>query len=187
MIDVDRFIFRYSEAFSALKESQEAGLRFLLEQLFNDRAMVDPRWIAYCLATTKHECADRWQPIAEYGKGKGKKYGIADEQTGQTYYGRGYVQLTWKANYQTMAKLTGADLVNSPDLAMTPEIAYKILSSGMRNGYFTGVKLATYINGDKCDYLHARKIINGMDCAERIAAYAVKFAKILDIKEAADV
>lgn len=183
MIDLDKFIKRYEEEFTPLNQSQGTGLRFLLEQLSSDPAMIDQRWIAYCLATVKHECADRWQPIAEYGRGQGRKYGIPDKHTKQTYYGRGYVQLTWKANYQAMAQITGADLVRSPDLAMNADIAYKILSHGMRKGSFTGVRLATYINAEKCDYLHARKIINGMDCAERIAAYAVKFAEILPDKE----
>ena len=39
------------------------------------------------------------QPIEEYGKGKGRPYGIKDRETGETYFGRGYVQLTWRENY----------------------------------------------------------------------------------------
>jgi len=178
-MDVDRFLFLYSNEFKPLNDSQSAGLKFLLEQLEADANMLDPRWIAYCLATTLHECAGRWQPIAEFGKGSGRKYGIPDKVTGQTYYGRGYVQLTWKENYQAMAKVTGFDLVNHPDFAMQPEVAYRIMSYGMRNGSFTGVKLSMYINNDGCDYLHARKIINGMDKAELIAGYAEKFEAIL--------
>ena len=36
----------------------------------------DLRWLAYMLATTFHETARTMQPIEEYGKGKGKTYGI---------------------------------------------------------------------------------------------------------------
>jgi predicted chitinase len=32
------------------------------------------------------------------------------------YYGRGFVQLTWKENYAALGKLTGYDLVNDPSL-----------------------------------------------------------------------
>jgi hypothetical protein len=49
----------------------------------------------------------------------------------------------------------------------------------MRRGLFTGVKLATFINAEKCDYVNARKIINGLDKAELIAGYAEKIEAIL--------
>ena len=39
------------------------------------------------------------QPIEEYGKGSTAAYGQPDPETGQTYYGRGFVQLTWRDNY----------------------------------------------------------------------------------------
>ena len=45
-----------------------------------------------------------------YGTRNGKS-----PATGQ-YYGRGFIQLTWKENYQVLGKLTGYDLVNNPDL-----------------------------------------------------------------------
>jgi len=39
------------------------------------------------------------QPIEEIGKGSGQDYGKTDPETGQAYYGRGFVQLTWRDNY----------------------------------------------------------------------------------------
>jgi hypothetical protein len=57
--------------------------------------------------------------------------------------------------------------------------AYKIMSLGMRQGSFTGVGLSKYINADKCDYVNARRIINGTDKAQTIAGYATKFESIL--------
>ena len=53
----------------------------------------DLRKLAYIFATAKHETAHRMEPIREYGRGKGKRYGKPHVRTGQTYYGRGYVQL----------------------------------------------------------------------------------------------
>ena len=50
------------------------------------------RWLSYPLATAAHETGFTMQPIAEYGLGKGMEYGKPDPETGQTYYGRGYVQ-----------------------------------------------------------------------------------------------
>jgi putative chitinase len=179
-IDKDKFIFMYEqEEFKTLNDAQRAGLLDLLGFMSADSEINNYQWLAYMLATTFHECAGTWHPIAEYGKGKGKPYGEPDKLTGQTYYGRGYVQLTWKDNYLTLGKLLDVDLVNNPDLAMQPNIAYGIMSWGMRKGLFTGVGLPKYINDSGCDYARARKIINGIDCADKIAGYAIKFESIL--------
>jgi len=172
MIDVDKFLALYKEEYPALSDDKADGLRFLLEQMNADDKITDPRWISYMLATVKHECAGTWKPIAEYGKGEKREYGKIDKETGQAYYGRGYVQLTWKDNYKAMSSITGHDLVREPDLAMNADIAYKIMSFGMRNGSFTVVGLKKYVNPEKCDFVHARRIINGMDRAETIAEYA---------------
>lgn len=45
---------------------------------------------------------------------------------GYDYRGRGYIQLTGKSNYEHYGKKLGVDLVNNPDLALSPEIAKKI-------------------------------------------------------------
>lgn len=156
-----------------LTQSQVDGIETLLSALEADTHITDIRHAAYMLATTMHETAKTWRPIAEYGRGKGYKYGKPDSVTGRVYYGRGYVQLTHKGNYRAMGAVFGVDLVNNPDLALDPAIAYKIMSYGMRHGTFTGVGLSRYIHGDVCDYVSARRIINGTDVAERVAGYAV--------------
>ena len=66
------------------------------------------------------------QPIEEYGKGAG--HPCADPETGQTCYGRGYVQLTWRDNYERAQGVVvnlntlayDVPLVWRPDLALTP-------------------------------------------------------------------
>lgn len=120
------------------------------------------------------------QPIAEYGKGKNKPYGKPDSQTGHAYYGRGYVQLTWKANYAKMGKLLNLDLVSFPDKAMNPETAIQILFEGMTTGKsfagdFTGRHLGNYFNKNTEDWVNARKIINGLDKAHKIAKESKQF------------
>jgi hypothetical protein len=182
MIEIDKFLFMYQGAHGTLNDHQRPGLTNLLTAINNDVAVNDIRWIAYMLATVKHECAGTWLPIAEYGKGKGKKYGVPAEN-GETFYGRGYVQLTWANGYKAMGIALKIDLYNNPDLAMQPDIAYAIMSRGMTRGSFTGVGLPHYINDKQCDYRLARKIINGLDCADKIAAYAVEFEDILKVCE----
>ena len=45
----------------------------------------------------------------------------------------------------------------------------------MNTGLYTGVKLSTYFNDVKTDPINARKIINGLDCADKICDYYNKF------------
>jgi predicted chitinase len=135
----------------------------------------DRRWLAYILATAYHETARTMQPIEEYGKGKAHSYGKPDPITGETYYGRGYVQLTWKYNYENMGKVFGIDLVNKPERALDADVAIKICFYGMSRGSFTGRKLSQYFNVTVQDWVNARKIINGMDKADLIASYAKIF------------
>jgi hypothetical protein len=179
MIDIDKFITHYLVKRN-LDERQRHGLTFLLNAINGDSEIQDIRWAAYMLATVMHECAGTWLPIEEYGHGKGRPYGVADAATGQVYYGRGYVQLTWKANYRAMSKVIGLDLVAGPALVLNPDNSYKIMSYGMRNGSFTGVGLERFINGTSCDYVGARKIINGTDHADKIAGYAREFEAMLN-------
>lgn len=176
-VDHDKFIFIFQQAdFGTFQPAHMSGLGALLGFLEADAEITDPRQAAYMLATAMHETALTFLPIAEYGKGSGKKYGLP-AANGQVFYGRGYVQLTWAENYQAMGQALGIDLYGNPDLAMNPDTAYAIISRGMRKGSFTGVSLSRFITGDQCDFLNARKIINGLDCADKIAGYA---AKILD-------
>lgn len=162
----------------SLNQKEVQGLETILKE-WEAQKLTDLRYLAYMLATTYHETAHTMQPVAEYGKGKGRKYGVPDPVTGQTYYGRGYVQLTWKFNYESMSKVTGVDLVNNPDLAMDEKIATKILFYGMLHGSFTGKKLSDYFNDLSTDWIKARRIINGLDKANLIADYAEKFYNTL--------
>ena len=128
--------------------------------------------IAYILATAEHESLFR--PIEEVG-GKTKQYA--------PYYGRGYVQLTHKTNYEKYATLLKKDLVEKPELALDHDIARFILVHGMVKGTFTGKKLSDYISEQKQDYVGARRIINSQDCAEAIAKKAMFWLDVLSGKK----
>ena len=132
---------------------------------------------AYLLATAFHETDQTMQPIAEYGKGRGKRYGSKGKH-GQAQYGRGYVQLTWDANYEKADKALGLKgaLLKDFNLAMQPTIAAKILVRGCTEGWFTGWKLGDYL---PADYVGARRVVNGTDDAQLIAGYARGFEAAL--------
>jgi len=77
------------------------------------------------------------------------------------------------------SKILGVDLVWHPDRALETGIAQKIITIGMRDGKFTGVGLSRYINDSKCDFYNARRIVNGMDHADRFANSAKIMAAII--------
>jgi putative chitinase len=133
--------------------------------------MTDLRFLAYMLATTYHETSQEMWPIEEYGKGAGQEYGEIDPETGQAYYGRGFVQLTWRENYKKatveLGLKEGADLEWHPEMALDPQIAADIMFIGMREGWFRQSSdgrpqtLVRYFNQEVDDPYNAREIING--------------------------
>lgn len=162
-----------------LNAKQVQGCTAILDE-WERRGLSDARWLAYMLGTVKWETDHTMQPIPEVGKGRGRKYGARDPITGEVYYGRGFVQLTWKYNYETMTRLLKAagikaDLVANPDLAMRPDIAAFILFEGMIRGSFTGKKLSQYFSKTVTDWINARRIINGTDRAALIAGISKEF------------
>lgn len=134
--------------------------------------ITDSAQLAYILSTVGTETSYRG-PIEEDPQlCKGAWYAGVDSTTGHRYYGRGYVQVTHKENYQKIGKAIGIDLVNNPDLLLDPEIAAEAAVVGMRDGIFTGVGLDNYGKGDNFDFNGARWIINDSDKAAAVGADA---------------
>jgi len=112
---------------------------------------------------------------------RGAKYWIKDDNTKNAYYGRGWVQFTWKENYQKAAEILKKDFVKNPDLALEPKNAYEILYLALTEGWLeyyrgptpsvalkTKIKIVDFIDETGgFDYLQARAIINAncvVDC-----------------------
>jgi len=170
--------------FGRFNQSQVDGFNAVLSAINQYGSPANkPAYVAYMLATAWHETASTMQPIAEYGKGKGRPYGKRIDVHGgrysdslPIYYGRGYVQLTWLTNYVFMKNRLGVDFVNNPELALNPKHASDIMITGMLEGSFTGKSLQKYITyGLYFEFVNARRIINGTDKATLIAQYAVGF------------
>lgn len=190
--DRKSFFAEYRTCFpGTITQSQVIGLEALLGFIEADEDVEDVRWMAYMLATTKHETADTFHPIQERGPRSyfdkyepgtrlGKRLGNVNRGDGYRLRGRGFVQITGLSNYIKMSDLLGVDLYVDPEIALHPDIAYRIMSVGMRRGTFTGKKLADYIpKGGIADYRNARRIINGLDRATLIAGYAASFEAVL--------
>lgn len=177
--DHKKFFDEYKERFATkLNQSQVDGIEALLGFIEDDPAITDVRWAAYMMATVKHECAERWQPIEEFASGKQYEgradLGNTERGDGPRFKGRGYVQITGRANYRKFSQRLSVDLVGNPLLALDPPTSYKIASLGMRQGLFTGKGLIDYIHESTCDYRNARRIINGLDRADKIKGHAEK-------------
>lgn len=185
-----QFYKNYRKQFGPLKQSQVEGIEAVFNEWENQK-LSDLRWLAYMLATDKHETADTYQPIEEYGKGKKYRYGKKVKHSGvqyiqpnKIYYGRGKVMLTWYENYELMGRLLGIDLLKNPELACTMDVAVKVMFEGMLRGSssvgdFTGKSLEQYFNDVINNPIGARRIINGTDKAELIASYHYKFLTCL--------
>jgi hypothetical protein len=101
------------------------------------------------------------------------------------YYGRGYVQLTWWDNYLSsgIALGKGLELLFDPEMVKQPQIAYQLMSHGMRTGkgFANGRKFSDYFYGATSNYNKARRMVNARDTSsyEPIAEIAVLFEQML--------
>ena len=134
---------------------------------------------AYLLATARWETAHTMEPVREayYLGSRAEAY----RKTLRYYpwYGRGFVQLTWRENYERAQKELVRDLTTNPDVVMQPDIAAEILVRGCMGGWFTGKKLTDYVREEYIDFKGARRVVNGTDRAAEIADLAVKYQAAL--------
>lgn len=114
------------------------------------------------IATITVECPP-WKPISEWGEhpeydtgSKAKRLGNTPEADGdgQRYEGRGFIQLTGRANYRAFGLGLHLDLEAQPDLALRPAVAAEIAAL-----YFKQRKVNEA--ADAGDWPRVRKLVNG--------------------------
>lgn len=183
-MNAEAFFAEARKQFGRLSQSQVDGINAILKATEGRKRS----HVAYLLATAWHETARTMQPVREtlagsdaqavarldraWKAGKLKQVKVPYwrfDDTGRTWLGRGYVQLTHRDNYRKAAAMVGVDLLGNPSLALRADIAARILVEGCEVGLFTGKKLSDYLPGD---YVNARKIVNGLDKAFEIARVA---------------
>lgn len=167
------------------RQEQVDGLNALLDATLIE-AEWPLEWVAYALATAYHETAFTMQPINEYGNDSyffrmydkdgdrphvAKDLGNTEAGDGVKFHGRGYVQLTGRANYEKMGEIFDLPLTDYPEMVLEEDVAAAILVYGMENGSFTGKSLEDYFNDAQNDPINARRIINRLDKAEEIAEH----------------
>lgn len=169
----------------SLKQEQVDGINALV--LAGVKHGLTVQQHAYVLATAYHETAYKMQPVHEYGRGAGRKYGTwqtnsngvkycykngsgnavyTENECPHLFYGRGHVQLTWYDNYARATRELNKmqpeneqiDLIADPDLALRNDISAKIIVLGMQQGWFTGKKLSDYVNNHRT-YKNAKYLL----------------------------
>ena len=121
-----------------------------------------------------------------YGGAWGKtNLGNTQPNDGWSFRGRGWVQITGRANYARAGAALGLGdaLVTHPDRVGELAVCSGITGRGMREGWFTGHKLADHLPSnrpaDDDDFTDARWIINKQDKAAHIADLALGFQAAL--------
>lgn len=166
-----------------MNQQQVDGMNFKIDVWEDHPYTTDLRWLSYCFATSHHETDKKMWPIEEYSKGAGMDYGVPDPVTGQVYYGRGDVQLTWSSNYKlattelNIQSESDKDLYWHPENALDPAVSADVMYLGMTEGWFTGKKLNDFFNATANDAVNARSIINAdvSKNGQLVAGYHAKF------------
>lgn len=147
-----------------LKKIAPTGRADLLQAIVVNSPVLFPQYglttksrVAHFIAQIAHE-SDGFKTVVEYASGKAyegrKDLGNNKAGDGVKYKGRGYIQLTGRANYTVYGSRLGLDLVNNPKLAEIPVNALRIALE-----YWKVKKLNQY--ADKNDILTITKRING--------------------------
>ncbi len=184
----------------SLSQSQVDGCNYIVSE-WERRGLSNRNQLAYVLATAFHETGGEMQSIRERGgdqyfkdlydiegnnPSKARDLGNDQPGDGVKYHGRGFVMITGKYNYRTFGNRYHLDLVADPEIALELEVSINILFDGMLEGLFTGKRLSNYITDHSCDYVGARRIVNGRDRAQEIAQYATYFESALTAPPAAN-
>ena len=82
--------------------------------------------------------------------------GNTEPGDGARFKGRGFVQLTGRANYERYGKAVGVDLVANPDLANAPEVAALLLAVFLAD---RGDAFRSAVQAGR--FAQARKLVNG--------------------------
>jgi hypothetical protein len=122
--------------------------------------ITQPAAIVAAIATIRVE-APTFEPIHEYGgpdhwaRYEGRHdLGNTEPGDGVRYHGRGFIQLTGRANYRAYAAALGLPLEAEPDLALEPGVAARIFAR-----YFSDH--AVHLAAQAGDWTGVRQRVNG--------------------------
>jgi putative chitinase len=145
-------------------------LPFVLQAMFNS-GLADKNMMLMALATIRAE-AEAFQPVEEQpsplntspGAPPFDKYnnraelGNGNAPDGELFRGRGFVQLTGRANYEQFGQAIclGDQLLQNPELAGYPDVAARILAAFLGN---RGTHIRNALSSS--NLAQARQLVNG--------------------------
>src|SRR4051812_12019385 len=110
-----------------------------LQKALAECGMDDHACMVAAIATIGTEVPS-FLPINEYGGDsyftkmyEGRKDLGTQTGDGARYHGRGYIQLTGRANYRAYGEKLGVPLEQNPDLALQPDVAARVLARYMKD------------------------------------------------------
>jgi predicted chitinase len=132
-----------------------------LRHALAEEGLTDRASMIAALATVATEVPD-FAPINEYG---GESYfrrmyegrrdlGNTRPGDGVRYHGRGFIQLTGRANYRGYGRRLGVPLERNPELALNPKVAARILAAYMSDRRIGALAA-------RGDWQGVRKAVNG--------------------------
>ena len=153
--------------FPATKPANIARYLPYVEAALGVMDLIDRPMVVGALATIRAE-TEGFVPISEFQSKfntvpGGPPFGRYDDRLGNKgagdgarYRGRGFVQLTGRANYAKYGKKLGCDLENNSEHANAPEVAALLLAVYLSD---CADKFRAALSKD--DYASARKLVNG--------------------------
>ena len=109
-------------------------LESYLEQFLNANGSKLSNWGPMAKAMIMAQCAhesDNFRTLTEYASGSAyegrRDLGNNQQGDGVRYKGRGYIQLTGRANYAAAGRFIGKDLIGNPQQAATKEVAAQLV------------------------------------------------------------
>jgi predicted chitinase len=118
-----------------------------IRKIFGNARLGKDKYSDAELSRIKKDPATFWEAVYGYKTYMGRRnLGNNEPGDGGKYRGRGYNQLTGKANYKTTGADIGRDLVNNPDLVNNVEVAAEVLFSYLKRNV-TDRRVAGGLNG----------------------------------------
>ena len=153
-------------AFLAQTGHESGGFKFLEENLNYKPETLCRVWPSHFNEENCHEFSGNPEAIANFAYAGRMGNGDAGTGDGWRYRGRGFLQLTGKANYEHASSDLGFDFVSEPDAVATPEGA--ALTAAW---FWKKHNLNHYV--DNNDFTQMTKIINGgtIGLEDRVARF----------------
>lgn len=102
--------------------------------------------------------------------------GNTQEGDGARFYGRGYIQITGRANYRAYGRAIGVDLIATPDLALDPTVGAEIFAL-----FFRDKKIPALADASNWEAVR-RRVNGGLNGWDRFSAYVDGLSKALTVQ-----